>query len=128
MTTAAPETSIAEIADQIARWSDAGLRFLDNTSAVIPYTVVSVAAAYTFAAFDRVVLANATAGAFSVTLPSAVGRRNQQPLIVKRTNAGANAVTVASAGGTIDGAATQSLATQWASITAVSDGSSWYLL
>jgi hypothetical protein len=39
----------------------------------------------------------------------------------------ANAVTVASAGGMIDGAATQALASQYDFITAVSDGANWYI-
>ena len=78
--------------------------------------------------FVRVVLADATGGAFTVTIPDAYGRMGQQPISVKRTNGGGNAVTVASAGGTIDGATTQSLATQYAAITVVSDGNQWLVI
>lgn len=52
-----------------------------------------VTAAHTCTGADDVVLANATGGAFSVSLPDAIdlpGRR----FTVVRTNAGANAVTV----------------------------------
>jgi hypothetical protein len=37
-------------------------------------------------------------------------------------------VTVASAGGTIDGAATQPLAAQYNFITVVSDSTNWYIV
>lgn len=99
--------------------------YLDQTPAVIPMVVKSVTTTYAMQPFDRVVLADATGGAFTVTLPSAVGRHGQQALTVKRLNAGGNAVTVGSASGTIDGAATQPLAAQYASITVVSDGGQW---
>lgn len=101
--------------------------YLDQTPAVIPYIVKSVTTTYSMQPFDRVVLADASAGGFTVTLPSAVGRHGQQPLTVKRTSA-ANNVTVASAGGTIDGAATSTLASQYASITVVSNGTDWSVI
>lgn len=101
--------------------------YLDQTPAVIPWTVTNVTAAYAVQPFDRVILADATAGGFTVTLPSAVGRHGQQPLTVKRTSA-ANNVTVASAGGNIDGAATAVLTTQYASYTFVSDGALWWIV
>ena len=39
----------------------------------------------------------------------------------------ANTVTIASAGGTIDGVATQALTAQYDFITVVSDGTNWYI-
>lgn len=119
------EDDVAALQQQVAGMRAAGLDALDTVPAWLPWITRSVTAAYTMVAFDRVVLADATAGAFTVTLPSAVGRHGQQPLVVKRTNAGGNAVTVGSTSGTIDGAATQSLAAQYASITVVSDGTNW---
>jgi hypothetical protein len=76
---------------------------------------VNVTAAYTIQPRDHHVRANATGGAFSVTLPDSkevIGRTFH----VKRLNAGANNVTIAAAGtDTIDGAATLVLAAQYAS-------------
>lgn len=116
---------ILDIEGQIGRWSDAGLRTLNQIPQAFPYATKTVTATYAVEPFVRVVLADATAGTFTVTLPSAYARAGQQPLFVKRTSA-ANNVTVASAGGTIDGAATQSLTSQYAVQAYVSDGSVWW--
>lgn len=82
------------------------------------FPVKTVTSAYTVGAFDEVIVADATSAAFTVTLPTAVGRTRR--ITVKRINSSANNVTVGTTSGqTIDGAATQSLASQWASITVV---------
>ncbi|MEY3459772.1 MAG: hypothetical protein RL215_2929 [Planctomycetota bacterium] len=90
--------------------------------------LVSKSATYTVTKSDDIVLCNASGGAFTVTLPSAVGNTGRQ-FVVKRLNSGSNAVTVAAAGGqTIDGAATVTLSSQYQVITLVSDGSGWMLI
>lgn len=106
---------------------DGNVLYLDQTPAVIPFIVKTVTATYAMQPFDRVILADATGGGFTVTLPSAVGRHGQQPLTIKRTSA-SNTVTIASAMGTIDGAATASLAAQWALRTVVSNGTDWLVI
>lgn len=128
MNEAQPPLSLTDLAAQVGKWGENGLNALDSTSMWLPMNTVSVTAAYTMTGRDKIVLANATGGAFTVTLPDATLRKNQQPLIVKRTNAGGNAVTVGSASGTIDGAATQSLAAQYATLSVVSDGTNWHLI
>jgi hypothetical protein len=87
--------------------------------------------AYTVAAADDVVLVDPTAGAFDVTLPNAnvvTGRRIQ----VKRTTTSANAVTVKSAGGTIDNVAGATGITlaggSLSSLTVASDGTNWWII
>jgi hypothetical protein len=99
-----------------------------DTAMWLPMNTVSVTAAYSFAGRDKIVLADATGGAFTVTLPDATLRKNQQPITVKRMNGGGNAVTIGSAAGTIDGAATTSLAAQYATKSFVSDGSVWVVV
>lgn len=80
---------------------------------------VTVTVAYRVLPNDALVRANATGGAFTVTLPAAsavVGQR----VTVKRLNAGANAVTVSAQGtDTIDGAASASLTAQYQAVTVV---------
>lgn len=77
------------------------------------------------AGYRELVLANATGGAFTVTLPSALAQAGKT-VVVKRMNSGANNVTVAAAGSeTIDGAATFALTTQYEVVRLVSDGSVW---
>lgn len=71
----------------------------------------------------RTVLANGTS--ITVTLPAASGVPVGREFIVKNINA--TSCTVASAGGTIDGAATKSLA-QFAIANVVSDGANWFLI
>ena len=87
--------------------------------------------AYNVAAADDVVLVDPTAGAFDVTLPNAnviAGRRIQ----VKRTTTSANAVTVKSAGGTIDNVPAATGVTlsggSLNSLTVASDGTNWWII
>ena len=96
--------------------------------AVPPSKVTDVAAAYTAKADDHVILADATSGAFAVTLPVA-SRALRMEVTVKRVNGGGNAVTIARSGAdTIDGAASVSLGSQYASRTLISDGSVWHII
>lgn len=71
---------------------------------------------------DGLILANATPDPITITLPDATANPNIV-LIVKRTNGGANVVTVE---GTVDGTTDPTLGSQWASITVLSTGGSWY--
>jgi hypothetical protein len=93
----------------------------------------TVGAVRTFAAhavtgqLESVVRCDATGGAFTESLPVApiIGRH----YVVIKIDASGNAVTVApSAGtGTINGAASQSLATQYANLDFVWDGTNWFI-
>jgi hypothetical protein len=89
--------------------------------------VASTTTAYTATGSDSLILGNATSAAFTVTLPNASGRTGRL-YTVKKTDSSANAVTVATGGGTIDGASTQSLASQWAKLTVISDGTNWFVV
>ena len=62
--------------------------------------------------------------AATITLPDAASSAGLTFTLKRLT---ANAVTVASAGGTIDSVATQALAAQYDFITVVSDGTNWYI-
>lgn len=87
--------------------------------------VVTVTQAHTINDGDRFILADATGGAFTVTLPTAVGRKGK-PFTVIRTNSGANAVTVDGDGSeTINGAANVSLSSQYDRVTVISDNTNW---
>lgn len=97
----------------------------DWTDLTAARAVLSVTASRTLSAADFCVLADATGGAVTLTLPSAVGL-DARPRRFKRLNAGANAVTIAAAGSeTIDGAATKSLASQYATLALIPTGSGW---
>lgn len=89
-------------------------------------TVVAKTAAYNAVANDFV-LANATGGPFAVTLPAAASNANSV-ISVKKTDSTANAVTISRTGAdTIDGAASQSIATQYEELNFISDGTNWWI-
>lgn len=68
---------------------------------------------------------DATGGAFTVTLPSAVGLTDRVYTFVK-TDVSANAVTVDGAGSElINGAATSVLASQYDALRIISNGTKW---
>jgi ABC-type arginine/histidine transport system permease subunit len=86
----------------------------------------AITTAQTLFSADVIILANATGGAFTVTLNTTFG--NGQMYIIKKTDASANAVTVTPSAGTIDGAASFALAAQNNSIIVVCDGTNWFVL
>jgi len=70
---------------------------------------------------------NATTAGFTITLPTATGRPGQM-FYFKKTDATANVVTITRSGTeTIDGAVSQTLTTQYAALTLVSDGANWFI-
>ena len=77
---------------------------------------------------DYLILVDATAGAVTVNLPAAADSAGAF-IVVKKTDAGGNAVTVdANASETIDGATTRALAAQYDAITIACDGTAWWIL
>ena len=77
---------------------------------------------------DYLIIADATAGAITMTLPPAAlvpGRI----YAFKRINSGANAVIIDGyAAETIDGNLTHTLTPQWNSVTIMSNGVAWFIL
>jgi hypothetical protein len=74
------------------------------------------------------VLADATAQAITLTLPTALGV-NGREYIVEKIDAGANTVTVnTTAGQTIDGVSTKVIVSQNEAYTFVSDGTNWTVM
>jgi hypothetical protein len=86
--------------------------------------ITTVTASTTLVTAQSGVVLVSNAAAATITLPAAVSATGLTFTIKRLT---ANAVTVASAGGTIDGAATLALAAQYDFITVISDGSNWYI-
>jgi hypothetical protein len=87
--------------------------------------VRAISSNYTAVATDATVLASGGKSGLKLTLPSAaVGQR----LEVKKVDSAAGHVTIAPASGTIDGAATYTLAARNAAVTCVCDGKLWYII
>lgn len=72
--------------------------------------------------------ADTTSGNVTVTLPDAAETTADTIFTVKRISAGANTLTVNTGGGNIDGAASQTINTQYASYSYVSDGTNWWII
>jgi len=96
---------------------------------VIPntFTFTAQTTAYAAVAGDFVGVTTG-ASAVTVTLPAAASNLDKQ-IIIKKTDAGAGAVTIdGNASELIDGAATQSLPTQYDSMTVHCDGTGWHVV
>jgi len=104
------------------------VRQLQERSLQHPLEVVAVTANYTALDIDGLILADATAGDVTITLPTAEAREGRR-MEVKKTDASANLVVIDPQGTqTIDGSTTISLTQQYALRGIKSDGTNWWLV
>lgn len=90
--------------------------------------VGSVSATGSLSTSNDTVLASAAGGAITLTLPSTGVIAAGKVVVVIKTDATANAVTIAGNGlQTINGAASTALAAQYNKVQLVSDGSNWFI-
>lgn len=89
-------------------------------------SIVTVDESYSITPSDSIVVADASSGALTVTLPSSVGMTGKT-YTVKRVSSSAGEVVVATTNSEIiDGASAYSeLSTQWATVIVVSNGANW---
>ena len=93
--------------------------------------VLAKTAAYTVLVADdgKLIDADASGGAFTVTLPTVASAGDGFVIAVKKTDSSSNAVTVDGNGAeTIDGAATRSLSTRYQVEFYRCDGTEWHLM
>lgn len=91
-------------------------------------TITTKTANYTLTSTDFTVLGNAAGGAFTFTLPTAVGASGQI-YTLKKTDSSANAVTIATTSAqTIDGQSSYSLAYQYQGVIVQSNNSNWVII
>ena len=103
-------------------------KYTDAEAAAALLVLVTKASDYTIVSADNVILCNASAGAFTITLPTAVGRSGKM-YNIKKIDSTSNIVTVDGDGTeTIDDGLTADLTVQYESITVVSDGTEWWIL
>jgi hypothetical protein len=90
--------------------------------------IVTKGANYTADATDHIIIADATSGARTITLPSAVGIAGRQ-YIIKKKDSTVNTVAITANGSeTIDGDGTILMSMQWQVRTIVSDGANWMII
>lgn len=88
---------------------------------------VSKTSTYTISVTDSGVIADATSGAFTITLPPASNAKNQVKW-VKKVDSSANAITIVGVGSeTIDDSTSITLTIQYQSIDLFSDGTQWWI-
>lgn len=84
--------------------------------------------ALTLADNIRTVLANASGGIITLTLPALAACARGWKIKIKKTDSSSNNVVIATPGAeTIDGAATLSISTQYNAVALVTDGLNWYV-
>ncbi|NDQ57364.1 MAG: hypothetical protein GZ088_09865 [Acidipila sp.] len=107
----------------------AGVDATVQSASQIASGVTAASTTYAVLITDYLVTADATGGAFAVTLPAAAANKGRI-VNVKKTDASVNAVTMTAAGGdVIDGAATQSITIQYAALTLISNGvDTWWIV
>lgn len=90
--------------------------------------IETVTTTATLDATQNTVLADATSGAFTITLPAVATSSNFQ-YNIKKIDSTANAITIdGNASELIDGSTTKIINTQWDCITLHCDGSAWYII
>jgi hypothetical protein len=101
----------------------------------VAMSIKPVTAAYTITDADNTILANATGGGFTVTLPapsSTVGSSNVGRIYtIKKIGTGDidNPITIVSGGGAnIEGGTTYMIYNDWTFITVQTDGTAWYIV
>lgn len=126
-------TGMVPVADGQGYVGNPDLRFSSIYSCGITSNVRTLTANASLNLIDHTVLVNASAGPVTITLPdpnaSWGGKRANQGRIyvIKKIDASANAVTIATAAArTIDGAATISLTSQWQKVQVQADTGSNY--
>lgn len=100
--------------------------FLVSVLGVVPY--VSKSADYVATENDQFIAVDATGGARTITLPAAATTRVGKVYTIKKIDSSGNAASVnPNSTELLDGSSTTlDITTQWASITIINNGVSWY--
>lgn len=94
----------------------------------INYYSQTLTSSYTPTTQDMVLLCDCTSGAITVTLPQCSLVAGKE-LIIKKIDSSSNAVTIATTNSeTIDGVTTQTVGSQYQSLTLMNNSTSWYIL
>ncbi|NIA67768.1 hypothetical protein HBA54_04120 [Pelagibius litoralis] len=118
---------ILRTSEGVTLWTADPVRAAEPTST----TVISKSTTYTVTSADngRLIKADATAGAFTITLPPAATAGNGFEVTVKKVDSSANAVTLDADGSeTIDGGTDISLPNQHDAVQVRSDGTAWQVI
>lgn len=95
----------------------------------IAQNITKVSSNYTVSGADNTVLADATGGAITITLP-APGTMNGRIYTIKKIGSGGidNALTINPTSGTIDGGSNYIIYNDWTFVCLQTDGTNWYVI
>lgn len=99
----------------------------------VSMAIKPVSANYTITADDNTILANATGGQITITLPApstAAGSNNVGRIYTIKKIAGDidNPVVIMPGGGTIEGGTSYTIFNDWTFVTVQTDGTAWYII
>lgn len=95
----------------------------------IATNITNTAVNYAATAADNTILANASTGAITITLPSPSGLGGRMYTIKKIGTGGIdNAITITPTSGTIDGGSNYIIYNDWTFVTLQTDGTNWYVI
>jgi len=97
------------------------------TSLQTSIRTITASGTTTLAANDSVVLADATLGNITLSLPNPNTITGSQAYFIKKTDASANTVTINAGANTLDGVTTKVLWDQYQACTIRSDGTNWFV-
>lgn len=111
----------------VAEGTKANSSFQVNGSMATNLTKVT--SSYTVTAGDNTILADATGGALTITLPSP-GAIAGRIYTIKKIGSGGidKEVTISASGGTIDGSGNYIIYNDWTFVTLQTDGTDWYVI
>lgn len=105
--------------------SATAVKITSEVDAFVYASVRSVSTTQSLNAGDSIVLATGGASGITLTLPSPVSGRIVN---IKKIDAGAGAITINTASGTIDGSSSKTISIQYASLTITSDGTNFFII
>jgi len=118
------DPTLAAASDQAYDIGTSEHRFKDGYVKPI-YEIATKTATATLTASEQIILADATGGAFTITLPTATGDAGRW-FDIKKISSNTNAITIATSDAeTIDGATTVLMPSKENKIKVVSDGTGW---
>lgn len=95
----------------------------------VAMAIKTVTATYTVNGTDNTILADATAGAFAITLPAPAAGIQGRIYTIKKTGGDIDkAVTINPGGGSIEGGSSYVIYNDWTFITVQTDGNNWYII
>ena len=123
--TNAPSHPLSVIGHVSASLGITGSSFHGNTEG-LHYPIKTVAGAYSVTLLDYTILVNTASGNITVTLPAASAAKRKIYNIKKVDSS--NTLTIATGGGTIDGAVSKTLTTLHESLSLHSNGTDWFII